>query len=76
MFQEVPQRLLKLSPHELVYERTVCEPLQVLHQLWEGEEAQTTYEYIFQLEKRLKLMCDLARQELVKAQEVQKVLFQ
>ena len=78
-YREAPQSSLKFSPFELVYGRTVRGPLQVLRELWDEVDpdpnVQTTYEYVLNLSERLKTTCDLAKEELTKAQEVQKSYF-
>ncbi|XP_069993534.1 uncharacterized protein [Penaeus vannamei] len=62
-YREVPQSSLKFSPFELVYGRTVRGPLQILRELWDdsGVDTEST--------------CDLAKQELLKAQETQKAYY-
>lgn len=78
-YREAPQSSLKFSPFELVYGRAVRGPLQVLRELWDDEvtdtEVKTTYTYVLDLADRLQSTCELARQELTKAQEVQKSYF-
>ena len=75
-YREAPQQSLKFSPFELVYGRAVRGPLQVLRELWDDQEpdqeVKSTYEYVIDLAERLQSTCELARQELVKAREVQK----
>ena len=48
----------------------------MLRELWDDEvpdpEVKTTYEYVIDLENRLKETCNLAKEELLKAREVQK----
>ncbi|ROT71565.1 hypothetical protein C7M84_010115 [Penaeus vannamei] len=71
-YREVPQSSLKFSPFELVYGRTVRGPLQILRELWDDSgvdiEVKTTYTYVIDLANRLQSTCDLAKQELLKAQ--------
>ncbi|XP_076064973.1 uncharacterized protein LOC143039013 [Oratosquilla oratoria] len=75
-YLEVPQASLQFSPFELVYGRSVRGPLQVLRELWDEEEpdpaVKTTYSYVLDLAKRLRETCKVAKQELLKAKEVQK----
>ncbi|XP_076036800.1 uncharacterized protein LOC143022464 [Oratosquilla oratoria] len=75
-YREVPQALLQFSPFELVYGRSVRGPLQVLRELWDEEEpdlaVKTTYAYVLDLAERLRETCEVAKQELLKAKEVQK----
>jgi len=67
-YREVPQESLGFSPFELLYERSVRGPMQILRELWTKEELdpedKTTYEYVVDLRKRLQDTCELAHQEL------------
>ncbi|XP_069182444.1 uncharacterized protein [Procambarus clarkii] len=62
--------------YELLYGRTVKGPLQVLKNLWEGDdctpETKTTYEYVIDLRKWLENTCQLAQEQLAKGKEYQK----
>ncbi|XP_063847238.1 uncharacterized protein LOC135092552 [Scylla paramamosain] len=75
-YREAPQSTLKFSPFELLYGRAVRGPLQVLRELWDEDvpspEVRTTYEYVINLAGRLRETCRMAKEELLKAQEVQK----
>ncbi|XP_069186398.1 uncharacterized protein [Procambarus clarkii] len=75
-YREVPQASTGFSPFELLYDRTVKGPLQVLRNLREGDdctpETKTTYEYVIDLRERLENTCQLAREQLAKAKEYQK----
>ena len=70
-YREAHQASLGFSPFDLVYGRTVREPLQVLREVWDDEESdpdvKTTYTYIINLAERLKHTCEIAREELLKA---------
>ncbi|XP_076028738.1 uncharacterized protein LOC143017759 [Oratosquilla oratoria] len=78
-YREVPQASLQFSPFELVYSRSVRGPLQVLRELWDEEEpdpaVKTTYAYVLDLAERLRETCEVAKQELLKAKEVQKAYY-
>ena len=78
-YREVPQSSLKFSPFEMLYGRAVRGPLQVLRELWDDAapdpEVRTTYQYVLDLSDRLKSTCELAKEELLKAQEVQRSYF-
>ncbi|XP_076031045.1 uncharacterized protein LOC143019237 [Oratosquilla oratoria] len=78
-YREVPQASLQLSPFELVYGRSVRGPLQVLRELWDEEEpdpaVKTTYAYVLAFAERLRETCEVAKQELLKAKEVQKAYY-
>ena len=72
-YREVPQESLHFSPFELVYGRTVRGPLEILKTLWTKEiqetEIQTTYSYVIDLRERLEKTCEIAHEELRKAQK-------
>ena len=78
-YREVPQESLAFSPFELIYGRTVRGPMQILKELWtkevESPETKTTYEYVLDLKNRLSETCELAQQNLQKAQHKHKVYF-
>jgi len=54
-YREVPQESLGFSPFELLYERSVRGPMQIIRELWTKEEldpeVKTTYEYVVDLRK-------------------------
>ena len=74
-YREVPQESLGFSPFELLYGRNVRGPMTILKELWTQEEIssemKTTYEYVLDLRNRLQQTCDLAHQELIRAQKRQ-----
>ena len=78
-YREVPQTSTRFAPFELVYGRAVRGPLHVLRELWDDKptdpEVKTTYQYVLDLSERLKDTCNLAKQELLKAREVQKKFY-
>ena len=78
-YREAPQSSTQFSPFELLYGRTVRGPLQMLRELWDDDvpdpDVKTTYQYVLDLEDRLRETCSLARQELVKARAVQKAYY-
>ena len=74
-YREVPQASTGFSPFELLYERTVHGPMQVLKELWtekETPEVSNTYQYVFELRNRLEETCKIARDSLYDAQSVYK----
>lgn len=76
-YREVPQDSTHFSPFELLYGRTVRGPLTILREVWTAEEIpseeeKTTYQYVFDLRQRLENTCELAHEELRKAQQTQK----
>lgn len=73
-YREAPQASLKLSPFEMMYGRAVRGPLSVLRDLWDGStqdpEVRNTYQYVMDLEERLQATCQIAKEELQKAQNL------
>jgi transposase InsO family protein len=78
-YREVPQESLGFSPFELLYGREVRGPMRILRELWTQEaidpEVRTTYQYIVDLKDRLEKTCQLAHEELRKAQSKQQKYF-
>ena len=78
-YREVPQESLAFSPFELIYGRTVRGPMQILKELWSKEipsdETKTTYQYVLDLKNRLQDTCQIAHENLRKAQNTQKKYF-
>ena len=78
-YREVTQESLGFSPFELVLGRSVRGPMRVLRDLWANEETdeevRTTYQYILELRERLESTCQLAHEELSKAQCKQRKYF-
>lgn len=63
------------SPFELVFGRKVRGPMEILQAYWgreEEEEIKNVYKYVVDLKQRLQETCDIAQEELLKAQEVNK----
>ena len=75
-YREVPQESLGFSPFELLYGRTVRGPMNILKELWTKQgtepEVKLTYQYVLELQDRLQDTCEVAKQELSKAQGRQK----
>ena len=78
-YREAPQASLGFSPFELIYGRTVRGPLALLKDIWTGEtqeeQTQSTYEYVFDLQNRLRDTCQLAQENLQKARKQQKLYY-
>ena len=78
-YREVRQESLDFSPFELLYGRTVRGPMAILRELWSQEELEpevkTTYQYVVDLQNRIEQTCELARNELAKAHDRQKRLY-
>lgn len=76
-YREAPQSDLELSPFELLYGRAARGPLQVLRHLWDGveeasPEVRTMYQNVIEMGECLQATCKFAKEELLKAQEVEK----
>jgi len=71
-YREVRQESLGFSPFELLYGRDVRGPMRILRELWTREvvdpEVRSTYQYVLDLKDRLEETCQLAHEELRKAQ--------
>jgi len=75
-YREVPQESLGFAPFELLYGRTVRGPMNILKEIWSKErtepDVKVTYQYVLELQERLQETCEVAREELRKAQGRQK----
>jgi len=75
-YREVPQESLSFSPFEMLYGHSVRGPMSILKQLWTSEQedpdVKSTYQYVIDLRERLQDTCDMAHQNLLKAQVKQK----
>ena len=75
-YRDAPQESLKFSPFCLLYGREVRSPLKIAKELFarniEEDEVKTTYEYVVDLQNRLKETCEWAHEELSKSQKIQK----
>ena len=73
------QESVGFSPFELLFGRKVRGPMEILKAYWAKEEhdddAKTVYQYVIELKSRLENTCKLAQEELLKAQEVQKKIY-
>ena len=78
-YREVPQESLGFSPFEMLYGHSVRGPMLILKQLWtkeqENPDVKSTYQHVIDLRQRLQDTCDLAHQNLLKAQAKQKKYF-
>jgi len=75
-YREVPQESLGFSPFELLYGRTVRGPMAILKEVWTKESAEPEVnQYVLELQGRLQETCEVAKQELMKAQGKQKKHF-
>ena len=75
-YRELPQESLGFSPFELLYGRTVRGPMSILKEIWTKQgtdpDVKLTYQYVLELQDRLQETCELAKEELSKAQGRQK----
>ena len=75
-YREVPQESLGFAPFELLYGRTVRGPMAILKEIWTKQKTEPdvklTYQYVLELQERLQETCEVAREELGKAQKKQK----
>ena len=64
------------SPFELVFGRKIRGPMEILRAYWgkeeEQEDVKQVYQYVIELRQRLQDTCNIAQEELMKAQEMQK----
>ncbi len=62
------------TPFELVFGRKVRGPMDILRAYWgkedNDEEVKTVYKYVVDLKRRLQETCNIAQEELLKAQEM------
>lgn len=72
-YRDTPQSSTGFAPFELLYGRSVRGPMTILSELWTGEseegETKNTYQYIIDLQNRLEVTCQLAREEIKKSKE-------
>jgi predicted DNA-binding protein (UPF0278 family) len=69
-YREVPQASTGFSPFELLYGRAVRGPMQVLEDIWTGEETSevhNTYQYVLDLKHRLEETCKIAAESVKNA---------
>ena len=75
-YREVPQVSTGFSPFELLYGRDVRGPLDILREIWEGNENQdesvVSYMYVLSTRENLKQMVDCVHENLTKQQDRQK----
>ena len=76
-YREVPQASTGFSPFELLYAHQVRGPLDVLKETWEGEKSGGTniISYVLKMREKLEAASALARGNLQRAQERQKVWY-
>ena len=78
-YREAPQEATGFSPFELLYGRTVREPVQILKILWTKEtdvpEVKTSNQYVLELAERLDDTMKIALEELKRSQSKNKRLY-
>ena len=67
-YREGPQDSTQFAPFELMYGRTVREPMHILRDLWtkdiDEHEVKSTYQFVMDLRERLEDTLKLAQQQL------------
>lgn len=74
-YREVPQESTGFSPFELLYGRRVRGPLDVLREMWTGDEPveeQTVFTHLTEMRKRLEQMSELVQSNMTASQKKQK----
>ena len=76
-YREVPQSSMGFSPFELLYGREVRGPLDVVKETWEASERsnQSVVSYVVNIREKLEKMMALVRENVEKAQKVQKAWY-
>ena len=76
-YREVPQSSTGFSPFELLYGREVRGPLDVVKETWEASERsnQSVVSYVVNIREKLEKMMALVRENVEKAQKVQKAWY-
>eukprot|EP00731_Ephydatia_muelleri_P007213 Em0003g1461a len=76
-YREVPQSSTGFSPFELLYGREVRGPLDVVKETWEASERsnQSVVSYAVNIREKLEKMMALVRENVEKAQKVQKAWY-
>ena len=78
-YRKAPQEATGFSPFELLYGRTVRGLVEILKELWTGEtdgtEIKTSYQYVFELQKRLDNTIKIAQEELLKSRKKNKTRY-
>ena len=75
-YREVPQSSTGFSPFELLYDRTVRGPLDVLRESWEGRRrsSESVVSHVLSMREKLEKMAGLVQENLAKARGVAKAL--
>ena len=73
-YREVPQASTGFLPFELLYGRPIQGPLDILHESWEGKKKtdESVVSHILSILEKMESMSELARQNLLSSQKVQK----
>lgn len=62
--RDVPQELSQFAPFELLYGRTMREPMSILRQMWTGEQincnVKCDYQYVINLAIKINVNCQIA----------------
>ena len=73
-YREVPQASTGFLPFELLYGQPIQGPLDILHESWEGKKKtdESVVSHILSIREKMESMSELARQNLLSFQKVQK----
>ncbi len=76
-YREVPQASTGFSPFELLYDRDVRGPLDILKESWEASKhsSESVVTYVLSTQEKLRAAKDLVQENLAKAQEKQKIWY-
>ena len=76
-YREVPQASTGFSPFELLYDRDVRGPLDILKESWEASKhsSESVVSYVLSTQEKLRAEKDLVQENLAKAQEKQKTWY-
>ena len=77
-YREVPQASTGFSPFELLYGRHVRGPMKLIKEAWidpEADETRTLAQYVVDLKTNIRDTCEVAKQALSEAGDVQKRQF-
>jgi hypothetical protein len=78
-YREAPHESLLFSPFELLFGRAVKGPMQILRKIWTDDKSEKEEEspigYVIDLRSRIEETCKIARENLAKASQKQKLHF-
>ena len=78
-YRSTKQESTHYSPFELIFGRTIRGPMEILYDFWSDAEiddqTKTVYQYVLDLKSKLADTCKLAQEELSKAKERHKIIY-